>query len=199
MANVFDKILSDSATRGIVPSRTVDARNWFRSEAQKVGARSASPSRLIGQLETQSVEGISMGSMYLFGYDPKLKSSLPYYDRFPLIFPFAGAPGGFYGLNVHYLPLVMRARLMDALYSLTSNKKYDSSTVLKLSYDVLSRASKFRYFKPCVKHYLNKHVRTDFILIDPKQWDIALFLPLQRFAKADAAKVYLDSQKIING
>ena len=83
MANVFDKILSDSATRGIVPSRTVDARNWFRSEAQKVGARSASPSRLIGQLETQSVEGISMGSMYLFGYDPKLNQAYLTTTAFP--------------------------------------------------------------------------------------------------------------------
>lgn len=199
MADVFDKILSDSARRGIVPSKTVDARNWFRSEAQKVGARNATPGRLITQLETQSVEGVSMGSMYLFGYDPKLKSSLPYYDRYPLIFPFAGAPGGFYGINVHYLPLTLRAKLMDALYSLVSNKKYDSSTVLKLSYDVLSRASKFKYFKPCVKHYLNKQVRTNFILISPKQWDIALFLPLQRFAKADAAKIHSDSQQIING
>lgn len=199
MANVFDRILDDSVRRGIVPSKTVDARNWFRSEAQKTGVSSASPGRLINQLNAQSVGGASPGSMYLFGYDPKHKSSLPYYDRYPLIFPFAGAPGGFYGINMHYLPPVLRAKLMDALYSITNNKKYDSTTVLKLSYEVLSRSSKFKYFKPCVKHYLNRHVRTNFILIDPKQWDIALFLPLQRFAKADAAKVYADSQQIING
>jgi hypothetical protein len=199
MANAFDKILEDSVRRGIVPSKTVDARNWFRSEAQKIGARNSSPGRLINQLNTQSVEGVAPGSMYLFGYDPKHKTKLPYYDRYPLVFPFAGASGGFYGINMHYLPPVLRAKLMDALYSIVSNKKFDSTTVLKLSYQVLNRSSKFKYFKPCVKHYLNRHVRTNFILIDPRQWDIALFLPLQRFAKADAAKVYSDSQEIING
>jgi len=199
MADVFNDILAKSAAQNIIPSKTVDARNWFRNQAGSVTTKAASAGRLINQMQAQAVEGISIGSMYLFGYDPKTKAKLPYYDRFPLIFPFAGAPGGFYGINMHYLPLTLRAKLMDALYSITNNKSYDNSTVVKLSYDVLNSSAKFRYFKPCVKHYLNKHVKTRFILISPQQWDIALFLPLQRFEKASAGKVYSDSEKIIRG
>lgn len=187
--NVFTKILTSGDKAGYSPLSSTKATNWFRNQAQ--GA-SASGSGVIRQLGAQATGGIEIGKMYLFKYDPKLKSDLPYYDSYPLIFPFDNAPGGFYGINFHYLPMVYRAKLMDALISLADSKT-DRATRLKLSYQILKSSSKFRYFKPCVKHYLNKHVKSRFINIDSSQWDIALFLPLQRFNKASAATVYRDS------
>jgi hypothetical protein len=122
---------------------------------------------------------------------------LPYYDKFPLIFMVGPAQGGFYGINLHYLPFKLRAKLMDSLYTISSNRKFDESTQLALSYNVLSSASKFKYFKPTFKHYLYNHVQSSFMLIHPTEWDIALMLPTQRFAKASTYKVYSDSREMI--
>jgi hypothetical protein len=36
-------------------------------------------------------------------------------------------------------------------------------------------------------------------LIPSNEWDIALFLPLERFAKESITNVYKDSRMIING
>jgi hypothetical protein len=107
------------------------------------------------------------------------------------------AEGGFYGINLHYLPPSLRANLMDALYSITNNKRYDENTKLRISYATLKNASKYRYFKPCFKHYLASHVKSRFIEIQPVEWDIALFLPTERFEKAGKSKVFADTRKML--
>ena len=140
-----------------------------------------------------------IGQMMLFEYDPKHKDTLPYYDRFPLIFPINIAKGGFLGMNMHYLPPRLRAQLMDALYDAANNERFDEKTRLDISYRILSQSSKYRLFKPTVKRYLTKHVRSRFVRINASEWDIALFLPLQSFQKGSVQKVYADSRKIIRG
>jgi hypothetical protein len=88
---------------------------------------------------------------------------------------------------------------MDQLYTVASNKKYDESTKLRISYDVLNGASKFKLFAPTVKHYLTKQVRTRLVYINPSEWDIALFLPIQKFVGAKQSKVWSDSRKAVRG
>ena len=137
--------------------------------------------------------------MYLFGYEPKLKNELPYYDRFPLIFPFKSDEDGFLAMNLHYIQPVFRAKLMDNLYPLVTNLKFDETTRIRASYNLLNSAAKYKYFQPCVKKYLYDHLKTKFLLIPANEWDIALFLPLQRFQKQSVNQVYKDSRAIING
>tara|TARA_R110001592_G_scaffold115203_3_gene315532 strand:+ start:430 stop:1020 length:591 start_codon:yes stop_codon:yes gene_type:complete len=189
---VFDSILTKGMQAGQVPARTREAREWYRNTAQN---RDVTPTKLMRENKSKATRGAEPGSMMLFNYDPKFKKDLPYYDTFPLIFVVGPAEGGFYGLNMHYLPYRQRAMLMDALYDLASNSRYDDSTKLKLSYSLLSKASNYKYFKPCFKHYLNRHVKSRKFLIDSVEWDIALFLPLQRFQKASSSQVYSDSIK----
>ena len=88
---------------------------------------------------------------------------------------------------------------MDNLYTVLNNKKFDETTRISASYKVLNGAAKFREFQPCVKHYLNAHVRTKPAYIMPSEWDIALFLPTQKFVGATANQVYADSRKIVRG
>ena len=104
---------------------------------------------------------------------------------------------GFYGINLHYLPPVLRAKLIDNLYSIVSNKKYDKTTTLRLSYEVLQGASKYRLFKPTFKHYLASNVRSRFYHVPATEWDIALMLPTQRFEKASTQRVYRDSRRAL--
>lgn len=193
MASVFDDLLARGVRAGEVPARTQQSRDWFRDAAKST---SVTPNKL-GKDTTRLANRARIGSMYMFFYDPKYKKTLPYYDRFPLIFKIANVDGGFTGINLHYLPYKLRANLMDALYELSSNKRYDESTKLKLSYDVLNSASKYKLFKPTFKRYLNANVRSRFIEVNPAEWDIALFLPVERFEKATARKVWAESRKMI--
>jgi len=193
-AYVFDKILAQGVREGQIPARTQSARTWFRNAAKKV---TIAPATLMQEDRTQLKNRASIGKMYFFYYDPKHKKTLPYYDRFPLIFKVQNVAGGFHGLNMHYLPLPLRARLMDALYDLASNTKYDEGTKLKISYDILKGVS--RYYKPTFKMYLNAHVRSRFLEVASTDWDMALFLPLEQFEKSSKSNVWKDSRSMVGG
>ena len=140
-----------------------------------------------------------IGAMFMFFYDPKHKAKLPYYDTFPLIFPIELKNDGFLGINLHYLPPMLRAKLMDALYQTITDTKYNDKTRLQISYDTLSSASKYRYFKPCLKRYLWGHVKSNYLNIPPSMWDAALMLPIAQFQKARPETVWNFSKEIING
>jgi hypothetical protein len=106
---------------------------------------------------------------------------------------------GFYGLNMHYIHPMLRARLMDAFLQITNNTAFDDTTKIKMSYQLLNSSSRFKYFKPCVKRYLTSHVTSRFLYVDPTKWTMALFLPTEKFAKANKVDVFADSRKIIYG
>lgn len=199
-AKLFDDILLKGIRSGQVPARTKEARDWYRDQARGVARSSIQEERFIRQMGTERYENrFRLGHMYMFIYDPKHKDTLPYYDRFPLIFPINRAKGGFLGINLHYLPLQLRAKLMDSLYEVSSNDRYDETTKMRVSYDILNGASKYKEFKPTVKHYLASQVRTRLVYVNPTEWDIALFLPTERFEKASKTQVWADSRKIIRG
>jgi hypothetical protein len=196
MALIFDTILSQGVRGGHIPARTQEARDWYRKTAQSYNNVNEASFMKSGQKERFTNTPL-LGQMYMFRYNAKWKDELPYWDKFPLVFPFKKVEGGFLGLNMHYLPLPYRAQLMDALYTVTNNQLYNETTKLKLTYDVLNGVSKFKYFKPTIKHYLSDHLASRFLYIYPAEWDMALFLPLERFQKANKQQVWKDSRKII--
>lgn len=195
----FKELIYQGIQSGQVPAKTAVAREWYRDAAQQFqGVSTISPSRVARQFEKKRQVGdIEPGMMYLFRYDPKTKKTLPYYDTFPLIFPVEKYSDGFLGINFHYLPPVLRAKLMDAIYGTVTNKKYDQTTKVRISYNILKAAAKYKAFKPTVKHYLYDHVRSPFLEITSVEWDIALFLPLERFQKATKETVWKDSRGMI--
>jgi hypothetical protein len=194
---IFDNILIQGARQGIVPARTAAARNWYREAAGKLTSN-ITPSMFEKRTDTaRKVSSMEFGYMYAFKYDPKTKNDLPYYDTFPLIFPVRMDSDGFLGINFHYLPPTLRAKLMNALYSTLTNKKYDDSTKVKISYSILQSASKYRFFKPMLKKYLRSQIRSQFLEIQVNEWDIAIFLPTESFRKADTGRVWEDSRKKI--
>ena len=194
---IFDNILIQGARQGIIPARTVAARDWYRSAAGKLMSNITPGVFEKRTDEARKVSSMEFGYMYAFKYDPKMKKELPYYDTFPLIFPVRIDSDGFLGINFHYLPPVLRAKLMNALYSTLTNKKYDDTTKVRISYTILQSASKYRYFKPMLKKYLRSHVRSQFLEIQVNEWDMAIFLPTESFRKADTGRVWEESRKKI--
>lgn len=203
VAKVFDDILSAGVTSGRVPAQTQAARDWYRGKAKEVSSSAVRPGeKLVRQFDRdryKSPRSLRIGNMYMFVYDPKNKETLPYYDRFPLIIAIGPAKGGFLGINFHYLPPKLRAKLMDALYDTATNDRFDETTRLRINYGILSAATKFKEFKPCIKHYLGDHVRTRMVYIQPSEWDIALFLPTASFKGANKTKVWAESRIKIRG
>ena len=169
------------------------AGDWFREKVKQASAsarmRAVTPKQLLKRQEASDTE---LGQMLFYKYDPKFAKKLPYWDMYPLVFPFEKAKGGFYGLNLHYIPPRERAVLMDELNSYVTNKKYDATTRLKLSYDLLKG---FGRAIPCVKRYLGTNVRSNTVRIDADEWEIAIFLPVERFQKEKARVVWNDSKK----
>ena len=196
---IFQKLSKEGRAEGLNPGST-EARDWFRDRASSVS--NVNTKSLVRNKERTytSIRSADVGRMYMFSYDPKTKETLPYYDRFPMIFVVDKVPGGFHGLNLHYLPPTYRARLMDALYSVSKTDSARDSEKLQMSYNLLKSASRFNYFKPCYKHYLNGHVRSRMLYVPAEEWDIALMLPTQRFRKAGTSKIWKESrQKIRKG
>ena len=93
---LFDR-LEQEAFRAGIQARTKASMAWFRSQVKGIKVSRAG---LISQGPKRARR--TVGSMYHFQYDPKLKKTLPYYDRFPLCIPVKGAKGGFHGIFRQY-------------------------------------------------------------------------------------------------
>ena len=194
MSNLFNNLELEAFRAGITP-RTRQSRDWFRKRVSNM--RRVNRNALMREEPIELSNREIVGSMYMFFYDPKGKKELPYYDSFPLVIVIGPADGGFLGLNLHYLPPILRAKFLDSLLDFTNNKKYDETTRFRLSYNLLQRAAKMKYFKPCIKHYLNDQVRSRFARVPAPEWEIATFLPTADFQKGSKSKVYSDSRRMI--
>jgi hypothetical protein len=194
MPSLFSKIQSDAERAGFLP-RTKASRDWFIRKIS--GLSNVSPSKILNDEALKTRGKPLIGRMFTFLYDPKYKETLPYYDRFPLIIMVGPAKGGFYGLNLHYLPPRQRAVFFDRLMDHMNNKKLDETTRFRLSYDMLSSTARLRAFAPCFKHYLMDHVASKTVEIFPKEWEIALFLPTERFVGENKAKIWQKTRTLI--
>ena len=194
-ATIFTK-LQNTAAKNFKNTNSTDARDWFRQTAKRV--RRANPAELLRGSDMTSTP--QPGRMYLFKYNPKHKGTLPYWDQFPLIFMLDAKGGTFGGLNLHYIPPVLRARLMDALYDYSVNiSANDKSTAIAITYNILKSTARLKAYKPTFKLYRKDHVQSNFMYIAPDVWNIAMMLPLARFQKQSINTVYKDSRSEIDG
>lgn len=192
MADEFFTNLAAKAFRAGITPRTDQSRQWFRDEVKNI--RNINRRKLLKDPALEPKSRARIGSMYMYFYNPKHAKTLPYYDMFPLTIMVEPVQGGFYGLNLHYLPLTLRARLFDQLVDLTNNKRYDESTRFKLRYDLLKSSAKLRYFRPCFKHYLYSQIEGRVAMVESPAWEMALFLPTEQFRKAKKTAVWKDSK-----
>jgi len=193
MASLFDTLQANAFRAGI-QARTKDSQKWFQGKLQDM----TMPSRqkLLKDPALERTERDLIGSMYMYFYDPKHKKTLPYYDRFPLTIMVQEAKDGFHGLNLHYLNYNTRAAFLDELMGLAPNKLQNDTRIRKLRYELLQKSRKYKEFKPCFKHYLTKHVKSKLTRVPMTEWEIAIFLPVEQFRKANKNTVWKDSTRI---
>ena len=135
-----------------------------------------------------------LGGMYFFFYNPKTRDELPYYDRFPLVLMLQRESDGFLGLNLHYLPVRYRVLFLQKLvkYGAIYNEN-DEIKRVRITYEILSNAKRFREFRPCLKRYLTPHIGSKILSVMPEEWDVAAMLPVHAFRKAPVSEVWSDS------
>ena len=150
---------------------------WYRNRIKELGTPSQAQLIRDGKITGR----VNFGALNMFIYDPKLKNKLPYYDTFPLVLPIERYRDGFLGINFHYLPYALRARLLSRL---DPNANYSALKNVKL-------------VKPTLKRYLNSNVRSRFRKLEEEDFMTAIMLPVQRFRKSSASKVWSDSRKAI--
>ena len=184
MASVFDTIKRNAGNLD-------RSNNWYRSQVNRI-ASGTTAQQLFRQ--GKLARRPSVGRLNLFGYNPKLRKTLPYYDVFPLILPLEAFSGGFIGMNFHYLPPLLRMRLLERMQATATDRDFDKDTKFDVTYNDVKRLS---IVKPTIKKYLYSYVQTGFLRINADEAATAIFLPVQRFKKASEAKVYADSRRFI--
>ena len=174
------------------------SKAWFSQQALLLAKERITPNQLMRNSDEQRLKArIIPGNLYMYFYDPKLKEELPYYDKFPMVLPYRSVPGGFLGLNLHYLPYQLRVVLMSRLLTFKTNDKMDGNTRIKYSWSLIDGVSKYAAAAPCIKHYLLPHVKSPFRKIDAKDWGTAMLLPVEKFVGSSKEKVWKDSVKKI--
>jgi hypothetical protein len=167
--------------------------NWYFRKVSELNFKHVTPKELIEHQKTVRNQ-LWYGHMYHFLYLPKYREELPYYDKFPLVFPVQRVDGGFLGLNLHYINPKERMNLMKQLYKYQTNDTTDAKTKLVLTYRLLNKTKSLQSFKPCLKRYLYSHIRSNFLKIEYSEWNIILFLPTEQFEKESKYKVWKESK-----
>ena len=171
---------------------------WFDQQVLMINRQGITPRKALASGSEPLTNNIMPGNMYMFYYDAKTKDTLPYWDRFPLLLPFKKTATGFMGLNLHYLPYQMRVVLLDRLTVFRNNSKMDETTKLRYSWELINGVSKYKAAEPCIKQYLNGHVRSPFKKVNASDWATAMMLPVESFVGSSKVNVWQDSKRTIN-
>ena len=214
-ANIFDRLDEIRETLGF-STNSAAALNWMKSAINSLYdlteisvdesflGRSKTGGQLINPRAFKRV-----GEMFLFNYSPSARSrqDLGFWDTFPLIYIVKMRRDGFEGINLHYLPTNLREVLFLNLLRLTTSTSesaqdaqggFTSQTArLKLTYEILNKSERFRFFRPCYRRYKYNRIESRMLRVAPKYWGMAMYLPFYRFRRKTKIQVWDQTRKDI--
>jgi hypothetical protein len=138
---------------------------------------------------------LKLGNLYLYVYDAKHKSTLPVWDKLPLVI-LLGVPHGKYitGINMHYIPYLKRIQLMNQIQATKGRIKYD---------DIAKAWQKAKvpkaYLALALRKYLVSHIKSNIKIFEDKEDQMMIVknvLPM--FEKQNMNKVYQDIEKALS-
>lgn len=173
---------------------------WFQSQIKVLHRASYQSKTLMGDTNRLRAYPVP-GRMYMYHYDAVTKDDLPYWDEFPVIFyidkKVINGVKYWYGLNLHYLPPPMRLKLLANLYDLANNDKFDATTRLKLTYEILMRLSRAKNLGAdfAFKMYKEEGLKSGFLEVSASAWPMVALLPIENFQKASKQRVWHDAKQ----
>ncbi len=186
MSTIFEEL--ENLKPEAVGTHNQLALEWFRTNIRRIFDRRNNEKVY---LDGTRVGNVTEGNMYMMFYDAKFKKKLPWYDRFPLVIPFdtRTVRNGFYGINLHYIPPLMRQNLLEEMY------KYPTEDGVVIGYEYFRSVSRMRPAIPCVKKYLWSRIKRVPMQVQKEYWDVAAMLPTGNFGGTNTNTVYADSRK----
>lgn len=161
-----------------IKERTLQSLEWYsRKIEREFGSKTQPP---IGIYDSQSKRlPTYAGQLMTFKYLPQDQMTLPLYDEFPLILTLDIDTRSILGLNFHYLKPLHRVIFMSELYKYLG--KRFGEPVIRVDYNMLTKQTPLRYYRPCIRRYLFKNVSQQISIIPQEEWELALFLPTEQF------------------
>jgi len=200
---IYDIIHGLQEKEGI-PARGARAVLWFRKRIQEMYKPGDilqrdildDKSRQVGKFFRRPM----IGKMYMFRYAPKTRVDLDYYDTFPLIFLLKVNRNRILGINIHYMPYILRSRLFIRLLTVKkNNNRFDRTTRLKISYEILKKSARLnKLTMPLIRQYDRKRIRSRLIEIPSQDWNLAAFLPMEAFKKTGRQDIWAQTRRKIN-
>jgi hypothetical protein len=159
---------------------------WFETKALSLKGTSAR--NVLFDADTRHTEANKtfVGSMYFFRYDPKHKLTLSLYDKYPLAIVVEKYSDGFMGLNMHYMSKGQRGgavRMFTDFYQKQKLQKAPTTGRGLSNWELLTNTSSRieGFARASVHRYLFNHVRSQFIRIEPNEYDKAVQLPIDEW------------------
>ena len=185
--------LANQKTAMQLQTMSKEAYQWLLLKIQDIRRPTSIPIGINREATIRKISRVVKGKLFCFYYDPKGKADLPYYDRFPLVLPLKRESDGFIGLNIHYLPIRYRVAFMRKLMPLALFNDDDEIRRIRITYPILDASNRLKEFRPCIKKYLYTHIKSRILKVEGKEWDIAMYLPVQQFKKVPVNTVWRDS------
>ena len=191
--------VSDAVRSGTVGKEVKRSTKWFHDKIKGLKGEmrnrfsSTNAAKFYREAETKVQPAVlkrrvELGDLFCYYYNPKYKTTLPYYDMFPMIMLLSVGKGKwkgtFLGINFHYLRPKWRAILLDRVTAKIGGG--------------IPRWSKLRNIKqiaPTIKRYRFDHIMRKVVPIEENEQEIAIFLPTERFKKSTKAKVWTKSER----
>ena len=151
---------------------------WYQNRIKLLGGSSLrNPRNLIHDEEGHGIARArpGYGELNLFGYFPEKPDRLSYYDLFPIVLPLVRHRNGFTGLNFHYLPPVLRVKLLTILAEAYGD---EPTQRINVTYFMIRQ---MRLIKPIIRRYIRTQVQTLYLRIPLDDMLIGILLPVQQF------------------
>ena len=167
---LFEKVYQEAEKKEITD------RNWIRNRVRALYKNPRELFRITENLTRIPEED----KLYLFGYDPKTKKTLPHYDTLPLTLVLEVRQTGIFGINFHYLPPILRREIISMITEARTQRRMKTIT-------------RAREVKPAFKFYLKSQIKTNFLEIDKTEWDLVSELTIEQFRKRPKTSVWGDT------
>jgi len=154
---------------------TRESLEWFRKTIRK-DRQIKNLDRVTEGLKTKRIE---IGGLYAYEYLPKNADKLPLWDKFPLVIILSFTNNGWYGLNLHYLPPVIRSKILSEL----NINRMNGVAIAK-------KFTQSDYGKFALKKYIATQMKSRPKIIPKKDWEIAIQLPFENFQKSTSTSVW---------
>lgn len=195
MARTTYQSILHNSTKYDLKSLSTASQGWFNQQIRDIKKNRFNKYQFIVGGRNDTVRRLEIGKLYFFEYVAKYSGiantnisfsrQLKVFDRYPLVLPFSVAPNGFIGINLHYLPIKVRAWLLDQLLE-NSNPTLNK---ININYSTLARFSRLNLGAYATHRYLLNYITSPFRLVRIDDYSNAIMLPFAGWYGKDKALV----------